>query len=309
MPDSPAKAAECTTTLSDIKKSFLNNKFRQCSDRCYDALKSAQDLENTQPAYLVYMHFFAAMALEMQARATPRSSSLRYSMFQKAQEHYRLGADIAKHTSETIVMPSKRNMSPSPSDQSISTDDSRSSTPTRMSSPAPSASSVADALNRSGPASRPKKRVAFRDVPVMEPIIRPDSPTLGFDDWLGRSSPEPMYPESILKHGRKTSDQTEMLPPPATPELMHEEESACLPFHESFSPHYCAILASINGQIQTHMAMLDEELVSCQRETSVPQNMDIRTRIERLRATGWRRRRFDATRYQNLCENVLADLI
>ncbi len=239
------------------------------------------------------------MALEMQARQAPRASPSRYGLLGQAQEHYRVAAEIARRE-DILIASSVRVASPSPSDKSASTDDSPPSTPTRVDTPLSSAGSIEDSPSGS---RKSKKRVTFRDVPIMEPIIRPDSPTLGFDDWLGRSSPEPICPEPILKHVHKMSEQVQSLPLDEAPELVQEVQSC----HETFGPQYYTVLASIRCQIEKHMAMLDGELAE-QGEASTLRNADIGTRIERLRACGWRRRRFDATRYRNLCENVLAEL-
>lgn len=35
---------------------------------------------------------------------------------------------------------------------------------------------------------------------------------------------------------------------------------------------------------------------------------ELKARIERLRETGWKRERFDAERYQKLCDRALAEL-
>ncbi|UNI14456.1 hypothetical protein JDV02_001085 [Purpureocillium takamizusanense] len=319
--DASARASQWPVPLDDIKRSFLHDDFRACYSRCHEALKHSETLDGIQPAYLVYLRFFAAMASEMQARHAPRTSPSRHGLLQQAQAHYRVAAGIAKREDETLVAstpppPSVRVASPSPSDKTISTDDSSPpSTPTRVASPVLSASSTIDGCSPSKGSSpagkRKKKRVAFRDVPIMEPYIRPDSPTLGFDDWLGRSSPEPFYPESILKHGHNMSEcQEEPLPLTATPELIREDESVEDPLccQDTFGPQYRVVLASIRCQIEKHMATLDGELESGQGQSSASEPVDIGTRIERLRACGWRRRRFDARKYQNLCENVLAEL-
>lgn len=35
---------------------------------------------------------------------------------------------------------------------------------------------------------------------------------------------------------------------------------------------------------------------------------ELKARVERLRETGWKKERFEAQRYQNLCEQALAEL-
>lgn len=148
----------------------------------------------------------------------------------------------------------------------------------------------------------------------MEPIIRPDSPTLGFDEWLGRSSPEPIYPESILKTAKPSpaaAITTNLEPASPNPSEVDDND----PFFHTRSIHrFCTILGSIRRQITSHMTTLDIEIVACQ-IPSVPAStnhemraLDVKARIERLRACGWKRARFDAERYERLRENALADM-
>jgi hypothetical protein len=158
---------------------------------------------------------------------------------------------------------------------------------------------------------RPKKRVAFCDEPLMEPVIRPDSPTLGFDEWLGRSSPEPVYPESILK-SVKSSAPADLEPSSPNPSEIEDMD----PFFRTRSIHrFCTIISSIHRQIASHLTTLDIEIAACQ-VPSAPsftsqemRALDVKARIERLRACGWKRVRFDAQRYERLREDALADMV
>jgi len=152
-----------------------------------------------------------------------------------------------------------------------------------------------------------KKRVTFSD----EPIIRPDSPTLGFDDWLGRSSPD-----SIPK-------------PALVPEVVDEESLAVVHdvddglFLRDQSVHrYTSVLSSLRSQVTSHLDSVEAQLArpACDSPTSgrstpeVPsdngelRSLELRARIERLRQNGWQRKRFDPSRYAALREQVLAEL-
>ncbi|PNY25872.1 Uncharacterized protein TCAP_04191 [Tolypocladium capitatum] len=313
----PASAAEWKAALGDIKRAYMNKKYRQCSERCNDILNGAGDLDKVQPAYLVYLRFYAATALEIQARAVHHSSPHRVGMFRQAQAHYRAASDLAEQADEAMSRPSSRGVSPMPSfHSSAGSDVSHPSPSTRMSSPAPSLGSVEDSVEDNvKPAAKPKKRVAFRDVPTMEPIIRPDSPTLGFDDWLGPSSPEPLYPGSILKHEDEAPADADV-PTATTPELARDDEEPADPFFHVRSVHrYCSILSSIKHQISLHLVLLDMEIATCRLPSPAsPTNDELRTlersaRVERLRANGWQRPRFDVRRYEALREKALADLL
>ena len=234
-------------------------------------------------------------------------------MFEQAQTHYRIASELAKRADEAMSRPACRNFSPITYHSSTGSEVSLlSPTSTRMSSPAPSLSSIEDNAKL---VAKPKKRVSFRDAPVTEPMIRPDSPTLGFDDWVGRSSPEPLYPESILKHEAKTPPQP-LASIAAIPELIQDDEESADPFFVVRSIHrYCTVLSSIKRQISTHLASIDAEIAACRlpaASTSTDDELralDIRARIERLRAIGWQRPRFDVRRYETLRANALADLM
>ena len=88
------------------------------------------------------------------------------------------------------------------------------------------------------------------------------------------------------------------------------------PFFHTRSVHrFCTILSSLQRQITSHMTTLDIEIAACQIPTAptftTPElrALDIQARIERLRACGWKRARFNVQRYETLRENALADMV
>ncbi|KAG5922940.1 hypothetical protein E4U42_005126 [Claviceps africana] len=320
----PLTSMEWKTTLGEIKREYMNRRFRQCSTRCHEVLALGDKLDQAHPIHLVYVRFYAATALEMQARAVHHSSPSRASLLKQAYDHYSIASDLASQADQQASNLSSRARvdsfslarlhSPTGSHVSDST------TSTRMSSPTPSLGSRHDTFK---PTPK-KKKVAFCDEPAFcdelmttEPIIRPDSPTLGFDDWLGRSSPEPILPESILKPVKQPSRPMspfiaqDALPP--TPDLGDMDTD---PFFHTRSVHrFCTILSSLRRQITSHMTTLDIEITACQIPTAPAftspemKALDIQARIERLRACGWKRPRFNVQRYETLRENALADMM
>ncbi|GAB0131662.1 hypothetical protein EsDP_00000124 [Epichloe bromicola] len=271
---------------------------------------------NAHPVHLVYLRFYAATALEMQARAIHHSSPFRTTLLEQAYDHYSSAFDLASQADQEISRPSSRINTFSRLRSAHGSNVSGSTASTRMSSPVPSLGSL-DGTFQSPPK---KKKVAFCDELMTEPIIRPDSPTLGFDEWLGRSSPEPVFPESILKSVKHTPMPTPITTAPilvedvlSSPDLSEAEDMD--PFFQTRSIHrFCTILSSIRRQITSHMTTLDIEIAACQIPTApVHTNqemraLDIKARIERLRASGWKRARFDVQRYETLRENALADM-
>lgn len=322
--------------LAEIKRDHMNKKFRQCAERCIDLLKHA-DYQvlmaltsppasppsnanllkaHVQPAYLVYLNFYAATCLEAQALALPPSSAdCMADMLEEARRYYIAASDLAQQADETISrnsFSSGHTHSPMSSFHSACSDDSQSTASTRMSSPTPSLSPILNKNKATEPMAKPKKRVAFRDLPIVEPAVRPDSPTLGFDSWLSRSS-EIQSPHSILHHEGKMPLKVDTRSATDT-YFTKEEEDEADPFFRARSIHrYCTILASIRQQVTFHLAAINREILRCRSMGRAALDgdtraQDFKSRIERLRANNWQRPRFDARRYELLRENALADL-
>ncbi|PHH88703.1 hypothetical protein CDD83_7187 [Cordyceps sp. RAO-2017] len=305
----PASPSEWKTALAEIKKTYLSDRYEQCSARCHDILDHGEHLGKIEPAYLVYLRFYAAMALEAQADPIHQSPHRRIALLQQAQAQYRAAADLAKLADE--AMTASRDSSPMPSLRSSTGSDlSWSPVSTRVSSPTPSVCSVEDRPGTPEPVVvKPKKRVSFRDDPEFEPFIRPDSPTLGLDDWLNPSPSRPSSPEPILKRPRTLTIEMPPPPPPASQRgrRVGEADDAFVDIGPS---HRClAILGSLEHRLASRLAALEVDIAACQARVSTARpGPDSTARIERLRATGWRRPRFDARRYQAVRERALADL-
>ncbi|KHN96251.1 uncharacterized protein MAM_05837 [Metarhizium album ARSEF 1941] len=317
----PRTCTEWKAALAEIKRDYMGRRFRECSTRCREILLHTDELDQANPVYLVYLHFYAATALEVQALTIHHSSPSRAALLKQAYDHLSTASKLAKHADEDMSRPTSRFSSAlsglhSPGLHSPAGSDSSASTAfTTRSSTTASVCSVDEVALKPCPTPRPKKRVAFCDKPMVEPIIRPDSPTLGFDEWLGRSSPEPVYPESILKSVKPSLSVVVSAPlAPASPSLGDVEDVD--PFFYTRSIHrFCTILSSIRRQITAHMTTLELEISAC-RIPTVPAHsnrelkaLDVKARIERLRACGWKRTRFDAQRYERLTENALADMV
>lgn len=76
---------------------------------------------------------------------------------------------------------------------------------------------------------------------------------------------------------------------------------------------YRTILTCLQRQVARHLSFINEDLASS-RTVPPPSNdelraLELQTRIERLRGKGWQRPRFNAQRYQTLCETAMADML
>lgn len=253
----------------------------------------------------------------MQARSLHVGSPYRLRLLEEAREHYNLASKKSKAADEQAFQTIMRPLSPSSSLSSpIESCLSRHSSSTRMSSPTPSAtSSVGQPLKR-------KKRVAFADELEQDPCVRPDSPTLGFSDpGSGRTSPCQHIPLDPLPLSVQSMPDicpafspTSSVDGDDTLREMPDEELPNSEERESLE-RYCAILASIQRQITSHLGAIDQEITAAlSSESSVPADAEMRalelhSRIERLRANGWKRKRFDAKRYEEFREQVMADMV
>lgn len=167
-----------------------------------------------------------------------------------------------------------------------------------------------------------KKRVTF-DLSE-QPVIRPDSPTLGFDDSSLSSRPK-SEPTPLTSQERPTSEMRYESPSRSS-ERGSEPEAALLdedPFVVDRSIHrYCGLLTCLRRELTSHLAELEAQLTAPSTATTWPSRsfpdsgigaeelriLDLQNRIERLRQNGWQRRRFDPKRYERLRESALAEL-
>ncbi|KAJ2907061.1 hypothetical protein MKZ38_008629 [Zalerion maritima] len=383
----PTTGAEWKSTISKVKRLHGARRFRLCSAKCCEILESIKDKSQVEPAYLIYLHFYAASSLEMAAQPILTMSPLRVKLLEQARNHYSNAAALIQAAEDSAVSKSRcsssastifsRQHSPSGSVSS------RAGTPlTDVSSPGCTSSM----FNPPGPppsmvAPTPpvKKKVSFYMPVPEEPLVRPDSPTLGFDDFevienASRDLP-PLPPQpsrlSILKpnrpmvetpayHGHTgrscsvssyasssagtmttastvttSPDSYTITSSPST----HMSLCGSLEFDSNTYrtlSRFCSHLDGLRSQVAYHVAAVDVELATCTQSptydpsTSRPGSAmsnegsrpgsrasissdgmpleHLNERLERLRANGWRRPRFDPSRYEALRERVLEEL-
>lgn len=269
----------------------------------------------------------------MQVRSLHHTSPYRMKLLLQARDHYRVASDLAKEDDATKRRPPSRSLSPMPSRHISFGSDASFSTISSGSSASLSISSLDSCLKSPGSQPKQKKRVAFCDVPSYEPLhestyepfIRPDSPTLGFDeDWCTpQPTPEPpaLYRAPLRPSGGRPQFP---LPSPTNSECSTIQDDNDSYFDtpttaDSFLyarsvHHYCTVLAGLQRQIASHLEWLERDLAAAE-NPKPPQvlseemrNLELRTRIERLRANGWKRERFDFQRYEALRERALEDI-
>ncbi|KAK3310163.1 uncharacterized protein B0T15DRAFT_488852 [Chaetomium strumarium] len=340
LPVLPYTQAEWRKAIAEVKRKYFGKRYRACSARCLEILEGVKDTSQVEPVYLIYLHFYAATSIEICARPLPSTSALRANLLLQARTHFDRAASLINAAEESVLRKfrpysasSSRASSTchSPSG-SIS---SRAWTPdTHMSSPTASVCSFGDESPAGSPQYPPKrvKKVSFslpKDESLhiaAEPFIRPDSPTLGFEasyfqfagpqQELPDLHPPPKFQEIELPLQLQTIPEDE-----AEYETEDPEDEGSHFVARSVS-RCCEHLSSLRAQLARHSTSLDQ-LLSSATAASHPQSdagseatgettrkgtLDRQARIERLRRTGWQRKRFDARRYEELCEAVLAEM-
>ncbi|KAK0617935.1 hypothetical protein B0T17DRAFT_316833 [Bombardia bombarda] len=342
----PHTHADWKRTISEVKRLYSAKRYRLCSAKCNDILDNIKDMTHVEPAYIIHLHFYAATSLETCARPLPLSSSLRTNLLHQARTHLDRAAplitaaeqSVVKKTRPYSVNSSRGSSCHSPSDSlsSISSS-SRAWTPeTATSSPTNSICSFDDLAAKSSSrttpsAKRASKKVSFSlpkptPIQITGPIVRPDSPTLGFDDEYFQSAaarpelpapPKPLFQEIEIPLQTVSEEEEDV-------NELTAEDNACFFIARSVD-RYCDHLSGLRVQLARHSAHLDQMLAA----KAIPRVLDAETtpcggsrtslgedlrtlerqaRIERLRSNGWQRKRFDARRYEELCETVLAEM-
>ncbi|KAI1634457.1 hypothetical protein F4809DRAFT_515601 [Biscogniauxia mediterranea] len=231
----PFTAEEWRIAVDEVKRKYLARKYRSCSSRCCEILDSIKDKSSVEPLYLIYLHFYAASSFEWCARPLSSSSNYRTKLLRDARSHYDRAEALINVAEENMA---GRTRSPStvsiPSMHSpgLSASSRTSTTSSAMSSPRTSVFSLDDDPTKASPRSaiKPKKKVSFSGLPELiefqpEPYIRPDSPTLGWEDDYFIRRPDPSLqtapeitkalksapqPEPILKSGSQPEVEPKM---------------------------------------------------------------------------------------------------
>ncbi|KAJ4056466.1 hypothetical protein NW756_004093 [Fusarium oxysporum] len=339
----PYTSTEWAKVISDVKREYLNRRYRPCATRCSEILDNLKDFSIVEPAYLIYLHFYAANSQEMLARALHQAAPARTTLLNQARDHYQRASTLINAADSTVGPALLRRPSgttttlPSlhSADSSVSSHVSSTWTSSHGISPASSISSI-----QSVPTSkRKKKRVTFSDVPV-ELLERPDSPTLGLGSFLGPArsiSPELSAGDSsaVLAPLRSLTQapRSILTPRSAQNEVSPSTDAELDPFRHARSVHrYSALLTSLQRQVFRHLNFIETELgqqhttppyedtppspttvnmvtsVSATPNADKTRSPELQARIERLRAKGWERKRFDARRYAELRESASADM-
>ncbi|KAI2613980.1 uncharacterized protein GGS25DRAFT_28324 [Hypoxylon fragiforme] len=194
IPTIPSTSVEWKKAVDEVKRKYLNRKYRACSARCCEILDNVKDTSTVEPVYLIYIHFYAASSFELCARPLSSSSTYRTRLLRDAQTHYNKAEALIQNTEEGMTRRKRSgsisSTTSSPQSPGLSPSVRSSISSTTLSSPRTSVCSTDDgnlskSMHKAG--VKAKKKVSFSGLNDLiefqpEPYIRPDSPTLGWED-------------------------------------------------------------------------------------------------------------------------------
>ncbi|KAF4123512.1 hypothetical protein GMORB2_6213 [Geosmithia morbida] len=273
----------------------------------------------------------------MQVRSLHHASDHRVKLLARARDHYRRASILSDVEGQNV---STLAASSPPSPYVSSSVDSAATAPfPRCLSPSTTTTSHSPSLSMGGssvssnrssvdtcittPSPSPEKQHAVPAslppaAPVQQaqkdqcPTVRPDSPTLG---CLLPATPPYAHPVSVdLASGLDGDGERNNIcfyhddDDDDDEEESEQDHAKVDPFRRSRSLHRFAMaLESLHRQINmVHIPAVD---TVTETEASPSATADLESRIRRLRATGWVRKRFDPSRYEALTEEAMADLM
>ncbi|KAI1213791.1 uncharacterized protein F4807DRAFT_199884 [Annulohypoxylon truncatum] len=298
LPSIPFTSEEWKAAMDDVKRKYLNRKYRACSARCCEILDNVKDTSSVEPLHLIYLHFYAASSFELCARPLSNSTNYRTRLLRDAQTHYAKAEELIRNTEDNVTgrtrsVSTSSTMSGLNSPGLSSVRSSVSST--TFSSPRTSVCSVEDGVipKSTSRAVKAKKKVSFSGLNDLiefqpEPYIRPDSPTLGWeDDIFPHSNPSPYSyqisaekakPKSSSKPEPTTEPQAEVVERPTTNDAQPTEEPN--PADDKFdldtflqtksANRICAQLSALRLQVSWHRNGIETLLAEAEETPATP---------------------------------------
>ncbi|KAL6403686.1 uncharacterized protein AUP68_13054 [Ilyonectria robusta] len=332
LPILPYTSSEWAKAIADVKREYVNQRYRPCAARCTEILDNLRDASTVKPAYLIYLHFYAASAQEMMSRGLHHASTARVNFLHQARDHYLKASHLIAtlDAEEAAMNPSFLRYS----DSSLVYDYDYSGSPTSILSSQPSAMWSPSLRSRGpSPASSSRSSIEYshsqiKPLKLLKPLkrtsnshsqvsVRPDSPTLGiapfadssFQDLLD-AMPSPPTSPGIQPDLPSPAEAAESAPSEPAEQPLPNVNA----MHRSF-----ALLSGLQRQITRHLSFIETDLAQARNPPPTATNLglrdderralDLQARVERLRASGWQRRRFDFQRYEQLREKAMADMM
>lgn len=294
------------------------------------------------PLYLVYLSFYAASSLEQTARSMHNNSSNKVNVFQDSLSYYQKAqfflssASSSVSTQPSIIRLTDRPHSPQNhrAKDSISSSNRSSvdsvfsnadSAPWEPSSAPPSPTSPKHRRNESA--------CSTSSTTTMKPSPLRIRKKVSFSLQSATSAPEP----DLLVATPSSAQLIHSFPSPPSPANFQESERDQYHTPEPTQnwlqtrsiARYQSHLTTFSTQLTSHISSIENQISAASearsRNSSASsalgdyaglgsinkeelKKVELRERIARLKAGGWKRREFDSERYKALCEKALAEV-
>ncbi|RDW78096.1 hypothetical protein BP5796_05948 [Coleophoma crateriformis] len=343
----PTTRKEWRSVMDEVRMLYLRRQHKQCSTRCEQILSGIEDPYRTHPLYLIYLSFYAGTCIELTARAMHANSSEKIPLLRKSLKYYEKAEshmEYATFSADPTIISASQNrdlLSQTTSDSSsarssidsVFSQDSTACSDALLSPNSPTSSIFSSGKeDESIPKPSSQKPQTCKTPREFEPLPLKVKKTVSFSLPSGLS-------RKICKRSSTSEDpimssaSNESLNPSAS--SPSETPSYLLsPAHARYMQH----LTSLSAQLRYHQDSVRELIRSIHtsrkaRRSNTPEifhefsrtaavaarggtfeeaneecKKDLQQRIERLKERGWRKERFCAEKYQELCAQAMAEL-
>ncbi|RKF75178.1 hypothetical protein GcM1_235042 [Golovinomyces cichoracearum] len=315
---------ELKSVLVEIKGLYFRSNHKQCAARCRLFLKITKDSFNVDPAYRVYLASYLASSLEIMAFTLPNNSSVKTSLYHEALTCYKSALSDLEHALfcvDSAISTSSALNSPSASSSARSSIDSVFSQYSKSSSLSSATQSEENSPNymtkrSESPGRRPKKKVSFsltQCQPLNQSTYHEDSEQSALSKSITDFFPAPPTIQTAILKKRMTLEPAPLNLSRA--QSLDTSKDAISPYCNKISHllRYKNLLSGFYSQFRDQIKNIQDIIDQVNYPAANVQDMynpSSRLCAERnyRKTEGWPRKRFDGSRYQELCESVLSEL-
>lgn len=313
--ESPETFQQWKRALEQVNILYLRGQWKQCSTRCHQLLLEAKT--QPHPLHATYLHFYSAVSSEATARSTHNLSPVKVHLLEQVKASYQAAASSLP---QADFGPEYHDQSDADTRSTCSTlsDEGSGCWTDRVSSqhehPNPDTSSPSSLHSDESPQActelRPsplsiRKTSTFRDKFTesgddehsVSPRMRPQTP------------PEQRCASTAQSESRTTSITFSTSVDSWLQARSYERYNKRLAaFAEVIAEHISTVDLLIQKTQAVQSARYFTKRLASSGEDEELRAANLRFRIARLKASGWKMERFAPERYQELCARALAEL-
>ncbi|KAL2041370.1 hypothetical protein N7G274_005752 [Stereocaulon virgatum] len=315
-PERPKTVQQWQIALRRIKVLYFGGHWKQCVTRCNQLLR--EEKSQLTPLYSTYIYFYSALSSESIARHAHDFSTSKLQTLKEAKISY-LAASSSLPIADKILFEDSEDWD----HESAFTNTSSASEESAILCYYQSNTYVPDRLGYATSPSSVDSNDTVRKLKPLRPSALHIRKSISFTNQqtgevmhLGQFPAPPDTPP-FTPPPRSTSLQT-TTPAPITfpttstswlhPRAYERYNTHLISFSEMLAKHIRTIDSLIQTTQETQAARYTIKRMASYGDDEDARARDLKARIARLKAAGWRRERFVPERYQELCEEALAEL-